>query len=76
MSISAMVLLILFVYTLYKGGTHIEGGTYYLGIGFLFVLLFVALIVKLKQDKLKEYFDKNKKKSLLVSKVKQKQSSK
>ena len=63
MAISAIVLLILFVYTLYKGGSHIEGGSYYLGIGFLFVLLFVAFIVKLKQDKLKEYFDKNKKKS-------------
>jgi cell division protease FtsH len=63
MAISAIVLLILFVYTLYKGGSHIQGGSYYLGIGFLFVLLFVAFIVKLKQDKLKEYFDKNKKKS-------------
>ena len=63
MAISAVVLLILFVYTLYKGGSHIEGGSYYIGIGFLFVLLFVAFIVKLKQDKLKEYFDKNKKKS-------------
>ena len=63
MSISAIVLLILFVYTLYKGGSHIQGGSYYLGIGFLFILLFVAFIVKLKQDKLKEYFDKNKKKS-------------
>ncbi|MAD42795.1 MAG: cell division protein FtsH [Arcobacter sp.] len=63
MAISAIVLLILFVYTLYKGGSHIQGGSYYIGIGFLFVLLFVAFIVKLKQDKLKEYFDKNKKKS-------------
>jgi ATP-dependent metalloprotease FtsH len=60
MAISAMVLLILFVYTLYKGGSHIEGGTYYLGIGFLFLLLIVALVVKLKQDKLKEYFNRNK----------------
>ena len=61
MAISAMVLLILFGYTLYKGGSHIEGTSYYIGIAFLFVLLFVALIIKLKQEKLKEYFNKNKK---------------
>ena len=60
MAISAMVLLILFMYTLFKGGVHIEGTSYYLGIGFLFILLLVALFIKLKQDKLKSYLNKNK----------------
>jgi len=71
MAMSAVVLLILFVYTLYKGGSHIEGGSYYLGIGFLFILLFVALIVKMKQDKLKEYFNKNKKNSAFGTQLEQ-----
>ena len=71
MALSAVVLLILFLYTLYKGGSHIEGGSYYLGIGFLFILLFVALIVKMKQDKLKEYFNKNKKNSAFSSQLEQ-----
>lgn len=51
MIISALVLVILFVYTIFKSKTLIEGTTYYLGIGFLFVLLFIALIIKLKQEK-------------------------
>ena len=71
MAISAMVLLILFVYTLYKGGSHIEGTSYYVGIVFLFILLFVALIIKLKQDKLKEYFNKKNKNKSFSSQLEQ-----
>ncbi len=71
MAISAMVLLILFVYTLYKGGSHIQGGSYYLGIGFLFILLFAALLIKLKQDKLKKYFNKNQKNQSFSSQLEQ-----
>ena len=71
MAISAMVLLILFIYTLYKGGSHIQGGSYYLGIGFLFILLFAALLIKLKQDKLKKYFNKNQKNQSFSSQLEQ-----
>ena len=52
MIISAIVLVILFIYTMYKSKNVIEGTTYYLGIGFLFILLIVALILKIKQEKM------------------------
>lgn len=58
MSLSAVILLILFVYTMYKSGTRIEGGSYYVGLLFLFLLLVVAIFVKLKQDKIKAFLDK------------------
>ena len=69
MAMSAIVLAILFVYTLFKGGSHIQGSSYFLGIGFLFLLLILALVVKLKQDKLKKYFNKNKNKSSFNSEL-------
>ncbi len=59
MSISAVVLLILFLYTMFKSSNHIEGDSYYLGIIFLFLLLFVTLIIRVKSDKLKAYFNRN-----------------
>ena len=49
MAISAIVLLILFLYTMIKSSTVIEGSSYYMGIIFLFGLLFVALFLKLKE---------------------------
>jgi len=61
MAISAIVLLILFVYTIYKSSSHIQGSSYYVGIIFLFILLFLALILKFKEDKVKAFFNKNKK---------------
>ena len=39
MAMSAVVLLILFVYTIYKSSSHIQGSSYYIGIIFLFILL-------------------------------------
>lgn len=75
MAISAIVLVILFVYTLYKGGSHIQDSSYFLGIGFLFILLFVALIIKLKQDKLKAYLNKNKKNSSFNSQLEKAKAS-
>ncbi len=59
MIISALVLLILFIYTMYKSKTLIEGTTYYLGIGFLFVLLVLAFVLKLKQEKVRKFINKN-----------------
>jgi cell division protease FtsH len=61
MAMSAVVLLVLFVYTIYKSNSHISGNSYYIGIGFLFVLLFLALYLKLKQEKVRAFFNKNKK---------------
>ncbi|MFY9089086.1 AAA family ATPase [Arcobacter aquimarinus] len=61
MAMSAIVLLILFVYTIYKSSSHIQGSSYYVGIVFLFILLFLALILKFKEDKVKAFFNKNKK---------------
>ena len=41
MAMSAIVLLILFVYTIYKSSSHIQGSSYYVGIVFLFILTFI-----------------------------------
>ncbi|WP_198306343.1 AAA family ATPase [Arcobacter vandammei] len=59
MIISALVLLILFIYTMYKSKSVIEGTTYYLGIGFLFVLLVLAFVLKLKQEKIRKLINKD-----------------
>ena len=63
MAISAVVLLILFLYAMIKSSTIIEGTSYYLGIIFLFALLFLALFLKLNEQKVKAYFDKKRKNS-------------
>ncbi len=61
MAMSAVVLLILFIYTIYKSNTHIQGNSYYIGIIFLFVLLILSFLLKLKQDKIRAFFKLNKK---------------
>ena len=58
MAISAVVLLVLFVYTIYKSNAHIQGSSYYIGIIFLFVLLFIAMFLRMKQEKVKAFFDR------------------
>ncbi len=63
MAISAVVLLILFIYTIYKSNAHIQSGSYYIGIIFLFVLLFLAMFLRTKQDKVRAFFDKTKAKT-------------
>lgn len=60
MAMSAVVLLILFVYTIYKSSSHIQGSSYYIGIIFLFILLFLSLLLKVKQDKVRAFFNRNK----------------
>jgi ATP-dependent metalloprotease FtsH len=59
MALSALVLLILFLYTIYKSSSLIQNSTYYYGIAFLFILLVIAFALKLKQDKVREFFNKN-----------------
>ena len=58
MAISAIVLIVLFLYTIYKSSAHIQNSSYYIGVGFLFILLIVAFVLKLNQDKIKKYIEK------------------
>lgn len=59
MAVSATILLILFVYTLYKSSDYIESGSYYFGIIFLFILLVFAIVARMNQDKIQKYLNKN-----------------
>ncbi|WP_228712672.1 AAA family ATPase [Halarcobacter mediterraneus] len=59
MAISAIVLLVLFIYTLYKSSAHVESGSYYFGIIFLLGLLSFAIFARLKQDKIQKFLNKN-----------------
>ena len=58
MAISAMILLLLFLYVIYKSEASIQSSSYFMGIAFLFILLGLAFLLKVKQDKIKAYFDK------------------
>jgi len=60
MVISAIILIVLFIYTIYKSSSSIQGSSYYFGIGFLFVLLILSLILKLNQDKIRKYLENKK----------------
>ena len=55
MSISAIVLVILFVYTLLKTDSAIEGSSYYLGIIFLFILMGLAFGLQKYKDKIVDF---------------------
>ncbi len=57
MVLSATVLVVLFLYTVYKSSVHIQSSSYYLGMGFLFVLLIFALLLRLNQDKIREFIE-------------------
>ncbi len=62
MLISATALIVLFFYTIYKSSVSIQNSSYYLGIGFLFILLILAIVLRLNQDKIKKYIaNKNQK---------------
>jgi len=58
MSVSAAVLIALFVYTIYKSSSHIEGTQYYIGLVFLFILLVAAFGLRFYRGKLKVFLDK------------------
>ncbi len=60
MALSAIVLLVLFVYTLYKSSDHIQTDSYYFGIIFLLFLLSFAVFARMKQDKIQKFLNKNK----------------
>ncbi len=60
MAMSALILLALLIYTLYKSSENIQSSTYYVGLIFLFILLFLSFLLKFYKDKLKKYIPQNK----------------
>ena len=56
MWISAFVLLILFLYTLYKSSENIQDNSYYFGIVFLILLFMFGIFTRLKQNKSQSSF--------------------
>ncbi len=58
MGMSAIVLLVLFLYTLYKSSDHIKTGSYYFGIIFLLFLLAFAVFARFKQEKIQKFLNK------------------
>jgi len=60
MSISAVVLIVLFLYTVTKSDNVIHGSSYYVGVGFLFVLLILTFALQKYKDKIRAMIPKNK----------------
>jgi len=60
MSISAIVLIVLFLYTVTKSDNIIHGNSYYVGVGFLFVLLFLTFALQKYKDRIRKMIPKNK----------------
>jgi len=60
MSISAIVLIVLFLYTITKSDNVIHGNSYYVGVGFLFVLLVLTLALQRYKDKIRKMIPKTK----------------
>jgi len=58
MSISAIVLIVLFIYTLMKSDSVIEGTSYYIGVVFLFILLILTFALQKYKDKIRAYIQK------------------
>ena len=53
MSISAIILIILFVYAITRSNNAINQNIYYLGAGFFFILLMFAFVLQRNKDKIK-----------------------
>jgi len=60
MSISGVVLIVLFLYTITKTDNIIHGQSYYVGVGFLFVLLMLTFILQKYKTKIRNLVPKNK----------------
>ncbi|MEA3354671.1 MAG: AAA family ATPase [Campylobacterota bacterium] len=60
MSISAIVLIVLFGYTLMKSDSVIEGTSYYAGVIFLFVLLILTFTLQRFKEKIRKKIPNNK----------------
>jgi ATP-dependent metalloprotease FtsH len=59
MSISAIVLIVLFLYTLTKSDNIIHSTNYYVGVGFLFILLMLTFMLQKYKDKFRKMINKN-----------------
>ncbi|MDY0328857.1 MAG: cell division protein FtsH, partial [Arcobacteraceae bacterium] len=59
MVISSSILLALFIYTMFKSSSSIEGSSYYIGMVFLFALMLFAFGLNYFREKLKKYLPKN-----------------
>jgi ATP-dependent metalloprotease FtsH len=59
MSMSAIILLALFIYTMYKSSANINSVSYYVGLIFLFILMFFAILIRFYKDKIRAFFSKN-----------------
>ncbi|MEA2019007.1 MAG: AAA family ATPase [Campylobacterota bacterium] len=59
MSISAIVLIVLFLYTITKSDNVIHGSSYYIGMGFLFVLLMLTFALQKYKDKFRKMINKD-----------------
>ena len=55
MGMSAIVLVALFIYTIYKSSASIHSTSYYVGLIFLFILLFLSLLLRYYKDKIKKF---------------------
>jgi len=60
MSISAIVLIVLFLYTITKTDTVIQGNSYFIGVGFLFILLILTFALQKYKDKIRKMIPQNK----------------
>jgi ATP-dependent metalloprotease FtsH len=60
MSISAIILVVLFIYVLLKNDTAIKSGSYYIGVIFLFILMALAFTLQKYKTKIKKYIPNNK----------------
>ena len=59
MSISAIVLIVLFLYTVTKSENIIHGSSYYIGMGFLFVLLMLTFALQKYKNKFRKMINKD-----------------
>ncbi len=59
MSMSAIVLIVLFIYTMIKSDKAIEGSSYYIGVIFLFILLILTFALQKYKDKIRNMLHKN-----------------
>ena len=60
MSLSGIVLIGLFIYTIIKSDNIIQGNSYYVGVGFLFILLILTFALQKYKDKIRAMVPKNK----------------
>ncbi len=60
MGISAIVLIVLFIYVSIKSESVIQGTSYYIGVIFLFVLLFLTFILQKYKEKIRKIIPQNK----------------